>query len=84
VPARLNSADLYLIHRGGRVMLKTINQNMFDVVVALVIIATVFYLAAITHIVPLPENALTRIGEISLNVMDVLLTCFAWLISFKP
>ena len=63
-------------------MLKTINQNMFDVVAGLMIIVTVFYLAVITHIVPLPENALTRIAEISLKIMGVLIACGAWLISF--
>jgi len=62
-------------------MLKTISQNMFDVVVGFVVIATVFYLAVITRIVPLPENALTRITEISLKIMDVLVACGAWLIS---
>ena len=61
--------------------MKTISQNMFDVVVGFVVIATVFYLAVITRIVPLPENALTRITEISLKIMDVLVACGAWLIS---
>ena len=65
-------------------MLKTINRNMFDVVMCVLIVAAAFYLAAITHIVPLPETALTRIGEISSNLMGVLLSCFAWLISFLP
>ena len=61
--------------------MKTISQNMFDVVVGFVVIATVFYLAVITRIVPLSENALTRITEISLKIMDVLVACGAWLIS---
>ena len=61
--------------------MKIINQNMFDVVAGLLIIGTVFYLAVITHIAPLPESALTRIAEISLKIMDVLVTCGAWLIS---
>ena len=65
-------------------MLKTINKNMFDVVMGLMIIAALFYLAVITHIMPLPANTMTRIGENSLNVWNVLVTCFAWLISFLP
>jgi len=44
-------------------------------------VVTVFYLAAITHIMPLPENVLSRIGELSLAVMGVLLVCVTWLIS---
>ncbi len=39
-------------------MLKTITRNMFNVVAGVTIIAAVFYLAAITHILPLPESAL--------------------------
>ena len=39
-------------------MLKTITKNVFDVVAGLTMIAAVFYLAAITHIVPVPENTL--------------------------
>ena len=35
-------------------MLKTVTKNMFDVVASLTMVAAVFYLAAITHIVPLP------------------------------
>ena len=61
-------------------MPKTI--TIFDVVMGLMIIMSVFYLAAITHIMPLPENALTRISELSSDVMDVLLACITWLISF--
>jgi hypothetical protein len=34
----------------GRIMLKALTKNMFDVVAALTIIVAVFYLAAITHI----------------------------------
>jgi hypothetical protein len=63
----------------GWVMLKTISKAGFDVVAVLTMIVTVFYLAAITHIMPLPENALSRINEVSLAVMDVLLACCAWL-----
>ena len=62
-------------------MLKIITKNMFDVVVGLMLTVTVFYLAAITHIMPLPENVLSRIGEVSLTVMGVLLVCVTWLIS---
>ena len=65
-------------------MLKTINKNMFVVVMGVMIIAAVFYLAAITHIMPLPENALTRVGEFAANVMSVLIACGAWLTSFLP
>jgi hypothetical protein len=63
-------------------MLKTITKNMFDVVAGPMITATVCYLAAVTHIVPLPENALKHLGEFSLDVWGVLLACVAWLISF--
>lgn len=65
-------------------MLKTIKKNMFDLVMSVMIIATVFYLAAITQIMPLPENALTRINEFAANTMNVLIVCGAWLISFLP
>jgi len=63
-------------------VLKTINKNMFDLVAALMIIAVLFYLAVITHIMPLPENAMRGIAENSLNVWNVLVTCLAWLFSF--
>jgi hypothetical protein len=53
---------------------------MFDVVAGIMIIAAVFYLAAITHILPLPESALTRLTGFSSNVMDVLFACGAWVI----
>jgi hypothetical protein len=65
-------------------MFKTITKNMFDTVAGLTIIAAVFYIAVITHIMPLPENASKRLGEISLDVMDVLFACGAWLSSFLP
>jgi hypothetical protein len=65
-------------------MLKSITKNKFDVVAALAIIAAVFYLAAITHMLPLPENALKRLDEVSVDVMDVLVACAAWLASFLP
>ena len=65
------------IHRRG-VMVKIITKNMFDAAAGLTIIAVVFYLAAILHIMPVPENALNRINEIATDVMGVLI----WLISF--
>ena len=65
-------------------MLTTIRKNTFDVVVGLMIIAAVFYLAAVTHIVPVPENALNRIDEIATVVMAVLVACGSWLISVLP
>ncbi len=65
-------------------MLRTITKNMLDAIAGLTIIAAVFYLAAITHIVPLPENALKRLAEVSLGIMDVLFACVAWLASFLP
>ena len=61
-------------------MLKTITKNMFDTAASLIIIAAVFYLAAITHILPLPESALTRLNVFSSNVMDVLFACGSWVI----
>ena len=61
-------------------MLKIITKNMFDVVVGLMLTVTVFYLAAITHIMPLPENAMCRLTEFSLKAMDVLIACSAWVI----
>jgi hypothetical protein len=65
-------------------MLTTIRKNMFDVVAGLTIIAVVFYLAAITHMMPVPQSALNRINEIATGVMDVLVACGARLISFLP
>jgi hypothetical protein len=61
-------------------VLKTITKNMFDVVTGVTIIAAVFYLAAITHMLPLPESALTRLSGFSSNVMDVLFDCGSWVI----
>ena len=61
-------------------MHKTITKNMFDVVTGVTIIAAVFYLAAITHMLPLPESALTRLSGFSSNVMDVLFACGSWVI----
>jgi hypothetical protein len=61
-------------------MLKIITKNMFDAVVGLMLTVTVFYLAVITHIMPLPGNALSRINEFTLKAMDVLLACSAWVI----
>jgi hypothetical protein len=65
-------------------MLRTITKNMFDTVAGLTIIAAVFYLAAITHLMPLPENALKRLGEVALDIMGILFACGAWLASFLP
>ena len=62
-------------------MLKTISKNGVDVILCLTMVVIVFYLAAITHIMPLPENVLRRISEVSLFVMDVLLVSVTWLIS---
>jgi hypothetical protein len=61
-------------------VLKTITKNMFDVVAGVTITAAVFYLAAITHILPLPESALSRLTGFSSNVMDVLFACGSWVI----
>jgi len=61
-------------------MLKAFTKYMFDMVAALTIIVAVFYVAAITHILPLPESALTRISGFSSNVMDVLFACGSWVI----
>jgi hypothetical protein len=63
-----------------RLVLKTITKNMFDVVTGVTIVTAVFYLAAITHILPLPESALTRLSGFSSNVMDVLFACGSWVI----
>jgi hypothetical protein len=62
-------------------MLKTISKTGVDVILCLTMVVIVFYLAAITHIMPLPENVLRRISEVSLFVMDVLLVSVTWLIS---
>ena len=64
----------------GRIMLKALTKNMFDMVAALTIIVAVFYPAAVTHILPLPESALTRLSGFSSNVMDVLFACGSWVI----
>ena len=62
-------------------MLKTITKNIFDVLAGFMMIAVVFYLAAITHIMPLPESVLSRVSEFALRFTNVLVTCIAWLIS---
>ena len=62
-------------------MIKIITKNMFDVVVGFMLTVTVFYLAAITHIMPLPESVLSRVSEFALRFTNVLVTCIAWLIS---
>ena len=61
--------------------MKTISKTGVDVILCLTMVVTVFYLAAITHIMPLPENVLSRISEVSLAIMDVLLVFVTWLIS---
>ena len=61
-------------------MLKTITKNMFDIVTVLIIIVSVFYLAAITHILPLPESAVTRVNGFAVNVMDALFAGGSWVI----
>jgi hypothetical protein len=64
----------------GRIMLKGFTKNMFNIFAALTMIVAVFYLAAITHLLPLSESALTRLGGLSSNVMDVLFACGSWVI----
>lgn len=64
----------------GRLMFKTITNNMFNAVAALTIVATICYLAAITHIMPLPENASRRLSEISIGIMDILFAGGSWVI----
>ena len=61
-----------------RLVLKTITK--FDVVAGGTIIVAVFYLAAIIHLLPLPESALTRLSGFSSNVMDVLFAGGSWVI----
>jgi hypothetical protein len=61
-------------------VLKTITKNIFNVVASITMIAAVFYLAAITHILPLPESALTRLSGFTSNVMDALFACGSWVI----
>jgi hypothetical protein len=58
-------------------MLKTITKNMFDITAAVMMIAVVFYLAAVTHIMPLPDSALRRLSNASLDVMNVIFACAA-------
>jgi hypothetical protein len=53
---------------------------VFDAVAGLTIIVVLFYLAAITHILPLSESALNRLSEFSSNVMDVLFAGGSWVI----
>jgi hypothetical protein len=60
--------------------LKAITENMFNVVAGLTIITAVFYLAAITHILPLPESALTRLNGFASNVMGVLFDGGSWVL----
>jgi hypothetical protein len=62
-------------------MLKTISKSIFDAVAGLTIIVATFYLAAITHIMPLPESVSSRVDQLALAFMDVLVACVASLIS---
>jgi hypothetical protein len=64
----------------GRIMLKALIKNKFDIIAGLTIVVAVFYLAAITHVLPLPESALTRLSGFSSTVMDVLFACGSWVI----
>jgi hypothetical protein len=64
----------------GRIMLKALIKNKFDIIAGLTIVIAVFYLAAITHVLPLPESALTRLSGFSSTVMDVLFACGSWVI----
>jgi hypothetical protein len=61
-------------------MLKALIKNKFDIIAGLTIVVAVFYLAAITHVLPLPESALTRLSGFSSTVMDVLFACGSWVI----
>jgi hypothetical protein len=61
-------------------MLKALIKNKFDIIAGLTIVVAVFYLAAITQVLPLPESALTRLGGFSSTVMDVLFACGSWVI----
>ena len=61
--------------------MKTISKTGVDVILCLTMVGTVFYLAAITHIMPLPESVLSRVSEFALRFTNVLFTCIAWLIS---
>ena len=61
--------------------MKIISKTGVDVIFCLTMVVAVFYLAAITHLMPLPENVLSRISEVSLAIMDVLLVFVTWLIS---
>ena len=65
-------------------MQKTVTNSIFDVVAGLTMIVVVFYLAAITHIMPLPENVLSRVSEFASAFMGVLVTCAVWLMNFLP
>jgi hypothetical protein len=64
----------------GRIMLKALIKNKFDIIAGLTIVVAIFYLAAITHVLPLPESALTRLSGFSSTVMDVLFACGSWVI----
>jgi hypothetical protein len=59
-------------------MWKNIGDAIFDVAVGLTALVLLFYLGAITHILPLPENALGRINEFTTAAAPVMLACGAW------
>jgi len=62
----------------GRVMLKKITS--FDAFACLVMIVAIFYLAAITHILPLPESALTRLSRFSIASWMFCTLCGSWVL----
>jgi hypothetical protein len=62
-------------------MWKNIGGAIFDVVVVLTALVILFYLGAITHILPLSENALGRINEFTMTAAPLMLACGAWLAS---
>jgi len=62
-------------------MLKTITRNIFDVFAGFMMIAVLFYLGAITHIMPLPNSVLSRVSEFAIAFTNVLVTCVTWLIA---
>ena len=66
--------------RPPRGRIKALTKNMCDIIVGLMIIVAVFYLAAITHILPLPESALTRLNGFASNVMGILFAGGSWVL----
>ena len=61
--------------------MKTITRNIFDVFAGFMMIAVLFYLGAITHIMPLPYSVLSRVSEFAIAFTNVLVTCVTWLIA---